>query len=240
MKFLDIDSPLMQALSKLADLMWLNLLTLLLCVPSITVGPALTAMHYVALKIVRNEECYIARSFFQSFRENFKQGTLIWLLFLALGLVLGGDLFILSSAEGKYGVVLNAAVTIVGILLLFDFLYVFPVLARFRNTIRGTLKNALLISIMQFPKTLLMIVVYLIPVLLFLFVYQVIPIVLLFGFSVPAWVAAKMNNKLFKSLEDRILEEQPKEENARTEGEDERIFRDELDETLRDNTPSDH
>ena len=240
MKFLDIDSPLMQALSKLADLMWLNLLTLLLCVPIITVGPALTAMHYVALKIVRNEECYIARSFFQSFRENFKQGTLIWLLFLALGLVLGGDLFILSSAEGKYGVVLNAAVTIVGILLLFDFLYVFPVLARFRNTIRGTLKNALLISIMQFPKTLLMIVVYFIPVLLFLFVYQVIPIVLLFGFSVPAWVAAKMNNKLFKSLEDRILEEQPKEENARTEGEDERIFRDELDETLRDNTPSDH
>lgn len=91
MKFFDLESPLMQVLNKVADLMILNLLTVLFCIPVITVGASLTAMHYVALKMARNEECYIARDFFKSFRMNLKQGTVIWLIELFLVLVLAGD-----------------------------------------------------------------------------------------------------------------------------------------------------
>ena len=72
MKFFNLDSPVMQALGKMADLMWLNILTLIFCIPVVTVGASLTAMHYMALKIVRNEECYITKGFFKSFKENFK------------------------------------------------------------------------------------------------------------------------------------------------------------------------
>ena len=63
MKIFDLDSPLMNVLNKMADLMWLNILTLICCIPIITAGAAFTSMHYVALKIVRNEESYITRSF---------------------------------------------------------------------------------------------------------------------------------------------------------------------------------
>lgn len=234
MRFLDIDSPLMQALSKMADLMLLNLLTLVCCLPIFTIGASLTAMHYMTLKIVRNEECYIARGFFKSFKENFKQSTLIWLLLLVLIIVLAGDLFIINTSGIEFNAIVQGLITVAAILVVFTTLYVFPVLARFRNTIKGTLKNALLMSIMQFPKTIIMIVVYLIPVILFLFVYQVIPIVLLFGLSAPAWVSAKLNNKLFKTLEDKFKESQAEEE---TEEDDERIFRDELDESLQDKLP---
>ena len=73
MKIFDLDSPLMNVLNKMADLMWLNILTLICCIPVITAGAALTSMHYVALKIVRNEESYITRSFFKSFKTNFRQ-----------------------------------------------------------------------------------------------------------------------------------------------------------------------
>ena len=59
MTIFDLDSPLMNVLNKMADLMWLNILTLICCIPVITAGAALTSMHYVALKIVRNEESYI-------------------------------------------------------------------------------------------------------------------------------------------------------------------------------------
>ena len=45
MKFFNLDSPLMQALNKVADLMWLNILTLICCIPVITVGPALNAFR---------------------------------------------------------------------------------------------------------------------------------------------------------------------------------------------------
>ena len=86
MKIFDLDSPLMNVLNKMADLMWLNILTLICCIPIITAGAALTSMHYVALKIVRNEESYITRNFFKSFKTNFRQATVIWLLLL-LGLV---------------------------------------------------------------------------------------------------------------------------------------------------------
>ena len=65
MKFFNLDSPVMQALGKMADLMWLNILTLICCIPVVTAGASLTAMHYMALKIVRNEECYITKGFFK-------------------------------------------------------------------------------------------------------------------------------------------------------------------------------
>ena len=73
MKFFDLDSPLMQVLNKVADLLWLNILTLICCIPIVTAGASLTAMNYMALKIVRNEECYITKGFFKSFKQNFKQ-----------------------------------------------------------------------------------------------------------------------------------------------------------------------
>ena len=65
MKLFNLDSPLMQALNKVADLMWLSILTLFFCIPIITVGPALTALHYMALKIARDEECYITKDYFK-------------------------------------------------------------------------------------------------------------------------------------------------------------------------------
>lgn len=235
MKFLSIDSPLMQALSKVADLLILNLLTLLCCLPIITVGPALTALNYMTLKMVRNEDTYIARGFFKSFKENFRQSTLVWLLFLVMGLLLGGDYIILLGSEMRYSGVMQVLIMVVAIFELCTFLYTFPLLAKFQNTIKKTLKNAFLISIMQFPKTIVMIIMYLIPLVIFLISFQLIPIVFFFGLSVPAWVSAKLYNKFFKRLEDQYWEAhggKPKDEDT----EDERIFRDELDESLQDKT----
>lgn len=239
MKLLDIDSPLMQALSKIADLLILNLLTLLCCLPIITVGPALTAMNYMTLKMVRNEETYIVKGFFKSFKENFRQGTLIWLLFLVMGLVLAGDYIILISSEMRYSNVMQVMTLVVAIFVTCTFLYVFPVLAKFRNTIKTTLKNAFLISIMQFPKTIVMFVLYLIPLVAFLISFQLIPIVFFFGLTVPAWLSAKLYNKFFQRLEDKYWEEQgvdPESGEQGTDAEEERIFRDELDESLQDKT----
>lgn len=235
MKFLSIDSPLMQGLSKIADLLILNLLTLLCCLPIITVGPALTALNYMTLKMVRNEDTYIVKGFFKSFKENFIQSTLVWLLFLVMGLLLAGDYIILSGSETKYSGVMLVLIMVAAIFEICTFLYAFPVLAKFQNTIKRTLKNAFLISIMQFPKTIVMIIIYLIPLVIFFISFQLIPFVIFFGLSVPAWVSAKLYNKFFMKLEDQYWEAnggKPKDEDT----DDERIFRDELDESLQDKT----
>ncbi len=225
----------MQILNKVADLMILNILTVFCCIPIITAGASMTAMHYVALKMARNEECYIARDFFKSFKLNFRQGTAIWLIELFISLILTGDFLIMSRTEMSFGNVIKVILTVIAFLALFTFMFVFPVLAKFENTVMRTIKNAFFIGVLQFPKTIAMMVLAVLPLVLFLFFPQITPIVFLFGMTVPAWLSAKMYSGYFRKLEDQITAASAPAETPE-EGEDERIFRDELDESLVEDT----
>ncbi len=231
MKFFNLDSPLMQALNKLADLMWLNVLTMLCCIPIITVGPSLTAMHYMALKIARNEEGYITRGFFKSFKENFKQGVAIWLIQLFVILMLVGDFWIIAFSGLEFNRFLQVILLAIAIMVFFISMFLYPILAKFENTVFHTIRNALFVGVLQFPKTVLMMFLNVLPVAMFLLVHQLIPVVFLFGLSVPAWLSAKLYDKFFQKLEDQYREaNEPAMKEA--EEDDERIFRDELDESL--------
>ena len=237
MKFFDLDSPLMQVLNKVADLLWLNILTLICCIPIVTAGASLTAMNYMALKIVRNEECYITKGFFKSFKQNFKQATAIWLLFLLAVLVLAGDFYIVKNSGIEFNIVIKVVIGIVALILTFTWMFVFPVLAKFDNTVIRTIKNAFIMSILQFPKTLLMIVMYALPSVIGILVPQAFPICFLFGLSAPAYVSALLYNKFFQKLEDQyIASTTPAEEEGAEEKDEERIFKDELDESLIEGT----
>lgn len=236
MRFLELDSPLMQGLNKLGDLMWLNVLTLICCIPIVTIGPSLTAMSYVVLKIARNEEGYITRSFFKSFKANLKQGIIIGLILILVLLVLAGDFFIINYSGLEFNGVIKSILLAILFFVLFTTMFVFPVLAKFENTVFNTIKNAFLIGIAQLPKTILMMVLFAIPPVLFVFVPQVIPIVFLFGITLPAWVSAKLYSKFFQKLEDKFAEDHPSEEPEAEEAEDDRIFKDELDPGLQEDT----
>ena len=233
MKFLNLDSPFMQIMNKVADLMWINILTLICCIPVVTVGASLTAMHYMALKIVRDEECYITKEFFKSFKMNFKQGTAIWLIMLFVFLLLVGDFYIMNHSGLEFGRPLRVLIIVIAVLALFVSMFVFPVLAKFDNTVLRTIKNSFFISILQFPKTILMMIFTVLPIGLFIFFPQITPILFLFGLSAPAWASAKLYNKFFQKLEDQFMgaNSQPEEKTEETD-EDARIFRDELDEAL--------
>ena len=225
MKFFNLDSPLMQALNKLADLMWLNVLTMLCCIPVITVGPSLTAMHYMALKIVRNEEGYITRGFFKSFRENFKQGV-------AICLMLVGDFMIIAYSGLEFSQFLQVVLLAIAIMVYFISMFLYPVLAKFENTVLHTIRNALFVGVLQFPKTVLMMILNVLPLALLFLVHQLVPVVFLFGLSIPAWLSAKLYNKFFQKLEDQYLQTNGPAVKGTEEEDDERIFRDELDESL--------
>lgn len=232
MKIFDLDSPLMNVLNKMADLMWLNILTLICCIPIVTVGAAFTSMHYVALKIVRNEESYITRSFFKSFKTNFRQATLIWLMILLIAAVLGGDYYIITKSGIQFSSVLVVLIMAAAVLVICTTLYVFPVLAKFDNTIMGTIRNAFIMSILQLPKTLVMLVMAFFPLIIYLVSLRLIPIIFLFGFSLPAYASAMLYNKFFQKLEDQLLSEQEPAPEVSPE-EDERVFHDEIDESIK-------
>lgn len=234
-----MDSPLMRGLSKMADLMWLNILTMVCCVPIITAGAAFTAMHYMTLKIVRDEETYITQGFFKSFKTNFKQATVIWLLILVAAFILGTDYFLVADVTGTFGTVVGLAVGAAAVLVILIFLYAFPVLAKFDNTTKQIIKNAFVLSLMQFPKTVCIFLSYVVSFAILFFAFEWFPLFLFFGFSGPGFVTAKMTDSLFGKLEEQILSAQAPEEGEEPE-EDERIFKDESDPTAEVNLLQDH
>lgn len=154
-----LDNPIMQTLSKIADLMILNVTFIICCLPVFTIGAALTGLSYVSLKMAENEEGYIFKGFLKSFKQNFKQATVIWLIMLAIGLVLGADFYILSASSGTFITTIRVILVITAFIYLMIMLYVFPTLARFYNSTKNTLRNAFLMSIADFPRTLIMLVI---------------------------------------------------------------------------------
>lgn len=200
-KFFDLDSPVMRFLNRLADLLILNILMIICCIPVITAGAAFTAMHYVILKMVRGEEGYLIKGFFKSFARNFKQATLIWLMMLLVIAVYVGDSLIFSYSGITFPKPLVIAVVAVGAILFMIPVYVFPLLARFDNTIRNTIKNAALLAFANLPKTLLMALFYVLPFIIGYFSTYSYIFIFMFGISLPAYGAAWLYSNIFKKFE---------------------------------------
>lgn len=201
-RFFNLDSPVMVALTKMADLIIVNLLAFFCCLPIITVGASMTALHYVVLKIVRDEECYIVRSFFKSFKQNFKQATIINLIMLLIGLILYVDLNVSKAMQGGAGQIFQIIFMAFVLIYFILFLYVYPVLARFYNTIKNTIKNALFMAIRHFPYTVVMVIIAVCPLLLLLVKsYQIqstlFVLFLLMGFALIAYCNSYFLAKIF-------------------------------------------
>jgi len=138
-----------------ADIVFLNILWLICSVPIVTIGASTTALYYSLMKRQRRDEGYVHTNFFHSFKENFKQSTIIWLILIVIGLIIGLDLRIGMYSTlpiGKVMIFTSALLLIPYVLIL---LYVFPVLAKFENNIATTMKNSLLMSVAHFGYTLL-------------------------------------------------------------------------------------
>ena len=199
-------------MGKVADLCILNIICIICCIPIFTAGASITAMFYVTLKMVRNEESYIVKSFFRSFKQNFKQATIINLIMIAVAAVLYVDLSISRSMSGVTGKALSVFFMAFVIIYFIVFLYIYPVLARFYNSIRNTFRNAGLMAIRHFPYTILMILISLCPLLIFFIQsYQIqsilLALFLLMGFALVAYC----NSYFFVKIFDNYM---PKDEDA--------------------------
>jgi len=196
------DSPVMEFFSQMADLMILNIITLICMVPVVTIGAALTAMHSVLLRMVRNRETHVVQSYFQSFRDNFKQSTLLWGIMAVVGIGLILDLRIFRSTGGLSAAILSVILGAMGCFWYLTFLYLFPLQAKFENTKRETLRNALMMSIAAFPRTLGMLAGSILPLLMiWFFDGRCLPVLFLLGVSGPGYLSALLYSPYFERFE---------------------------------------
>ena len=209
--FFNIDSPIMRFLSRVCDLMILNVLCIVCCLPIVTAGASITALYTITMKMVRGEESYIFKGFFKAFKENFKQSTIIWLIMAVLGIFIFVDYQAASVLPENMR---NIFRIFIGALIIFYAMilsYVFPYTARFANNIKNIFKNSLLIAILNLPWTILIVVI---PAALgfatFLTTRTLVygsMLWMLMGFAVVAYVESMMFRKIFAKYEPPTEEE---------------------------------
>ncbi len=198
---MDMEHPVIRILNRFADLLILNFIFVFSCLPVLTVGAAWTALYSVTLRMMRGEEPYIIRSYFKAMKDNMRQATLLWLFVLFMGIVLWLD-FQSGTRDKTVTRILLGIVCIFGVIIN---IYAFPLMARFENTIKNILSNALLVEIQHFPVTLAVLAITVLPpVITFLsntLTYYGIPFWGFLGFSLTAYANSWFFHRIFEQYE---------------------------------------
>lgn len=198
------DNKFFVFMGRVADLTILNLLCILCCLPVVTAGASISAMFYMTMKIVRNEDTYIIKGFFHSFKQNLKQGIIIHLIMVVLAVFLFIDIMFtyqMRATGGTAFTVLFYFFLVLAVVYFMVFIYIYPLQAKFYNPIKYTFRNALLMSIRHFPSTLVMAAVTAAPVILMVFSATIMMWGTLFfiicGFSTIAYLNSRLLVKIF-------------------------------------------
>lgn len=205
MRFNITDNVIVRALSKICDMVCLNILWLICSIPIVTIGASTTALYTVMLKIIKNEEGYILRGFFKAFKTNFRQSTIIWIVLLLLGTVCWVDFQVSGMIPGTAGLVMRSIFLLAGFILLSVTIYIFPLTARYENSIRATFQNALILTVGRLPYTILMAAITVAAVIASLWntltLMFALPLWLIIGVSLLAWINSYILRRVFVIFE---------------------------------------
>ena len=207
------DSKAMRIGYKLADLMILQLAVLLACIPVVTAGAAFSAMHYTLLKLYRNQERSVWKDFWYSFRCNFRQATIIGLIYIGILLFLYMDLRLIIIVNHPY---LNLAIYFLPIPLFLAVLslsWVFVLQSRYENTIGKTLRHSLLMIFSHPLYTITNAVLMAAPLLLIALSVNLISVVFFLGFTLPGFLRSILYSRIFDRLENTDWQMRETEEN---------------------------
>ncbi len=206
MRFLfDPDSRFLQFLIRLCDLILLNVVYLLTCLPLFTIGAATAALYDTVFRMDTERESKLMTTYFHAFRENFRQGTAVWLLLVVYGIATWMNMNIFSDMGSQFGYglfVLSMVIVVIG---LFVAAYVFPLMSRFQYKTGALLQNALLLSVLYLPRTLLVCIINAFPWgLLLVNLYAFCKLGFLW-FALYFAAAAYFNSRVLKKVVDDLI-----------------------------------
>lgn len=152
---------------EMADLVVLNVIFILCCIPVFTIGAALTGLYYTTIRMSKGmESSPIYKDFFKSFKENFKQSTIVWLILLLAGVFVAADLFLVTQSDGgRLSSLLTGVLVIAGVILVFIASYVFPMISHFKNTNLAMIRNSFVVSTAKIGCTIPIVIMNLTPLL---------------------------------------------------------------------------
>ncbi len=210
MKLLDPDSPIMSFLARVADLVILNVLWLLCCLPVVTAGASTTAMYHVVRHLQEESISSVTRDFFRSFKSDFRQATPVYLLLLIPTAAVVMNAWILSAQSSDIVPVYVRAIWMVSALMLtFVVSFVYPVMAYFDDTVWKTLRTAAVLAVAKLPRTVLISAINLLPIIM---LFVSLPFFLrssIFWLLIGGSLTAYLNMLILRPVFKKIIDERP-------------------------------
>lgn len=204
MKLFDYDGPLMSSLIYIGELILLNIVYVLCCVPIITIGAATAALYKVTLDQADGYSGAVLNRFFHAFKENFIKATLEWIVMILIGVLLIVDFQLITQVSFSLVHVVEIVFIVVLFLYLPTMTFLFPIQARFENTVAKTLKNAVALGIAKLPQSVLLIAMNYFPVILLVInitaFFYIIPFWFVIGFSATAQISAYILRRIFRKI----------------------------------------
>lgn len=198
-----MDGKFFTFITKLSDLLLLNVLFIITCLPILTIGVSLTALYQTTLQLADNTDSYILRNYFSNWKQNLKQGILIWIpSFIMLILCIFNLSVLPHMPQNLYRTTCLCLQFVLLFFLYGIFLYAFSLPKVYRSSCLNTLRNALFMTFKHLPVTCLYLCISVIPYALIILLPKITGWILSFfiviGSSGTAYIHSYILQKVFK------------------------------------------
>ena len=197
----DTDNFLMRFCEKVLDIVTVNLLFVVSCLPIVTIGVAKISLYQTIFEVKGSRRVPVFKTYMRAFKQNLKLGLQLGLLELGIFLISVVDLS-LFWGQTVLGFQLIKAICL-GILIFLTLVMLasYPIAARYDLTWKEVLQKGLLLVSFNFVWFFLMLaIILLIMMLLYLSGFTLVlggSAFLLFGFGLLAFCQAGLMEKLF-------------------------------------------
>ncbi len=193
-------SSFLNFINRLLDVLLLNILWLISCIPLITIGAATTAAYAVLFKMLTDEEGYIIKSYIKEFKNNFKKSTLLWVLNAAGLYILYLDWQLVTKVETPS--IFLLIISIVSSVVVFTgFLYVYPLTARYENRVKDTILNSIQLSFKYFLRTIILLLIIVFEIVVFTWNTALLIPGILVGPMIIFYTISAASRKIFLEIE---------------------------------------
>ena len=145
------DNKVFEFINKVVDTIFVALLWVIFSLPVITIGASTTAFYETVHKVLRQNKGYIWRTFWNTFRSNFKRSTIVWLIQFGLSLFFLLDMKIMKEtlAQGEKGGWLYYFFMVSLVVMYVWFIFNCAYTARIEDGVKKTMKNTAIMMILN-------------------------------------------------------------------------------------------
>ena len=154
----NMDNAFFRFMGKLFDVVALNLVFIIVCIPLVTIGPAISALYYASVKSIRRDRSYPIKEFFKAFKRDFKQSFIVGLILVLAAAIIYVDIrFVVDYIKNDF-TAMRYVYLVIGMVISFISVYIFPLISRFSLKISGLFRLSFYLAIRHLLTTIVSII----------------------------------------------------------------------------------